>query len=319
MLLLTTIVLVCAAILPAHADDYPSRNVTVIVPYAPGGATDAVTRLVGQRLEQRLGHAFVVEHRPGAGSVIGASYVAKAAPDGYTLMDATSTTMAINVSIYKNLPYDPTRDLTPIAIVAGVPFMLVVNPDLPVRSVADLVTLAKSKPLPYASNGHGSAGNLYAELLKSLTGMPATEIPYKGNSPALNDVIAGHVPWMFGDFSTALPLARAGKLRALGVSTAQRVGAAPEIPALAEVGVPGFDASAWQMIVAPGATPKAIVNKLNGELHAIVADAEIQKEFSDRGYVPLVSPSPQELEAYVKSEIVRWGKVVQQAGAAGTQ
>jgi tripartite-type tricarboxylate transporter receptor subunit TctC len=253
--------------------------------------------------------------------VLAASYVAKQPADGYTLLLGTSTTMAINVTVYKALPYDPTRDLVPVASLAGVPFILVVTPSLPVTTPAELVRYAKENPqaLTYASNGHGGAAHLFAELLKSVTGIAATHVPYKGLAPALNDVVAGHVSMMFGDFATALPLVRAGKLRALGVSTAQRVGAAPDIPPLAEVGLPGFDASSWQMVVAPARLPPEILAKLNSELRAIVADPQFAEELSARGMVPLVTPPPAELAAYVKSEIVRWADVVRRAGAAGTE
>jgi len=276
---------------------------------------------MGERLAQKLGKPFVIENKPGAGTVIGASYVARSAPDGYTLLLATSTTMAINVSVFKNLTYDPMKDFVPVALVAGVPFILVVNPNLPIQTVEEFVNLAKGTPggLAYASFGPGSAAHLYAELFKSMTGMDGTHIPYKGSPPALNDVIAGHVSWMFGDFATTLPLVHAGKLRALGVSTASRVAAAPDIPALAEVGVPGYDASAWQMIVAPAAVPKPIVDRLNAELREASADPEIQKQMNDRGFVPLVTTSPDELSHFIKAEIDRWGDVVRKAGAAGSQ
>ena len=213
---------------PAPAQEYPSRPVLFVVPYAPGGGTETMARLLGRRLEQRLGKPFVIDNRPGAGTAIGATFVAKSAPDGHTILLATSTTLAINVSIYRSLAYDPLKDLVPVALFSDNPFVLVVNPALPVHSVADLVALAKRTPggLAYASNGHGGAGHLYAELLKSMTGIAMTHVPYKGLAPAFNDVVAGHVPLMFGDFGTALPLIRASQLRALGVTTAQRVAAA---------------------------------------------------------------------------------------------
>ncbi len=321
LLLILTVLVGPAGVTPGGAADYPLRPVSFVVPYAAGGATDLIARLLGQRLEQRLGKPFVVENRPGAGTVLAAAYVAKQPADGYTLLLGTSTTMAINVSIYKTLPYDPTRDLVPVASVAGVPFILVVNPALPVKSLPDLVAYAKANPraLTYASNGHGGAAHLLGELLKSLTGIEATHVPYKGLAPALNDVVAGHVSLMFGDFGTTLPLVRTGKLRALGVSTAQRVGAAPDIPPLAEAGLPGFDASSWQMVVAPAGLPPDILDRLNGELREIVSDPRFGEELSMRGMVPLVTPPPQELQAYVKSEIVRWGAVVRQAGAAASE
>jgi tripartite-type tricarboxylate transporter receptor subunit TctC len=313
--------LLLAAATEASAQAYPARPVTIVVPYAAGGNTDAIARTLAHRLEQRLGQSFVVEQKLGAASVIGASYVAKAAPDGYTILLGTSTTMAINVSVYKKLPYDPTRDLTPIALVAGVPFMLVVNPSLPIKSLKDIVREAKARPkgLAYASNGPGGAGHLFAELLMGELGIRMVHVPYKGLAPALNDVVAGHVQLMFGDFATALPLVRAGKLRAIGVSTLQRIGAGPEIPTLDEVGLKGFDASSWQMMIAPGRVPKPVLDKLNAEIGAIVAEPAVHKEFVRRGLLPLKSGTPEQLRSFVKSEIVRWGAVVRKAGVAGMQ
>jgi tripartite-type tricarboxylate transporter receptor subunit TctC len=319
--------ILCALILAvwssseASAQAYPTKPVTIVVPYAAGGNTDAIARTLAHRLEQRLKQPFVVEHRLGAASVIGATHVAKSKPDGYTILLGTSTTMAINVGVYKKLPYDPTKDLTPVALIAGVPFLLVVNPALPIKSLDDIAKLSKSRPkgLAYASNGPGGAGHLFAELMMSSLGIKMVHIPYKGLAPGLNDVVAGHVQLMFGDFATALPLVRAGKLRAIGVSTAQRIGTATDIPALAEVGLKGFDASSWQMVIAPGGVPKPIVARLNAELREIVNEPAVSKEFVRRGLLPLKSGSPEELQRFVKSEIVRWGNVVKKAGVAGMQ
>jgi len=306
---------------PARAQDFPTKPVTLIVPYAPGAATDTIARLLGQRLEQRLGKPLVVENRTGAGTLIGASHVARSVPDGYTLLHATSTTMAINVRLYKKLPYDPAKDFAPVALVAGVPFILVVNPSLPINSIADLVNVANSKPgaLAFASSGPGSAAHLYAELIKSMTGIEMTHVPYRGLAPALNDLVAGHVSLMFGDFGTSLELVRAGKLRALGVSTAQRNPAAPDIPPIAEAGLPGYEASAWHMIVAPAKTPKPIVDRLNADFRAIASEPDVQKELIARGMTPLVTPPPAELARFVESEIARWGGVVDKAGIAGSE
>jgi tripartite-type tricarboxylate transporter receptor subunit TctC len=305
----------------AGAQSYPARPVTIVLPYAAGGNTDAIARTLANRLEQRMGQPFIIEQRLGAASVIGATHVARAAADGYTILIGTSTTMAINVSVYKNLPYDPTRDLVPIALVAGVPFTLVINPALPVKSLAELAAYAKSRPdgLTYASNGAGGAAHLFAELMGGALGIKLVHVPYKGLAPAFNDIMGGHVQMMFGDFATALPLVQAGKLRALGVSTAQRVGPAPEIPPLAEVGLPGFDASSWQMMIAPGKLAPYILNRLNAEIRAIVAEPAVRKEFESRGLIPLDSGTPTELQAYVKAEIARWGDVVKRAGVAATQ
>jgi tripartite-type tricarboxylate transporter receptor subunit TctC len=305
----------------APAQDYPARPVTLVMPYPPGGGTDFVGRLLTQGLERRLGQPFVLDYRPGAGSAIAATYVSRAPADGYTLLYATSTTMAINVSVHKRLNYDPTKDLTPVAMIADAPFILVVNASLPVKSIADLVALAKSKSggLSYASNGPGGAAHLFAELLKTMLGIELTHVPYKGNAPALNDVLAGHVAMMFVDPSSSVQLVRDGKLRALGVTTAQRAPMAPEIPPLAEVGLAGFNATSWHMIVAPGATPRPILHRLNTELAAIITEPAAAQEFARRGFIPVAGNSPEKLTAFVKSEIDRWGKIVRQAGAAGVE
>jgi len=306
----------------AQAQNYPARPVTLVVPFPAGGSTDWLSRLLGQKLEQRLKQPFIVENRAGGSTLIAASAVAKSEPDGHTLLMTTSTTMAINVSVFKNLPYDPTKDFAPVALVSGVPFILVVNPALPVNSAADLVKLAKEKPggLDYVSTGPGSAANLYAVLLKNaLGGIAMTPIPYKGNAPGLQDVVAGHVSVMFSDLLSALPLIQTGKLRALGLSTAQRSAAAPGIPPLAEAGVPGYDASAWQMIVAPAKTPKEIVGRLNAELHAIESEPATNREINGRGHIAIATPPLEELQRYVLSEIARWRTVVEQAGATGSE
>ncbi len=306
---------------PVHAQgaNYPSKPVTFVVPYAPGGTTDRMARFLGKELEQRLGGTFVIENRPGAASSIGAAHLAKSAPDGQTIMLGTSTTMAINPSVYKKLAYDPVKDLQPVALVAGIPFLLVVNPSVPAKTVQELIALAKAKPgsLSYASNGHGGAGHLYMELFKTMTGTEMTHVPYKGLAPGLQDTVAGHTQVMFGDFSTAYPLVKAGKLRALGVSTKQRVAADPSIAPIAELGVPGYDASSWQMVIAPAGIPKDILAKLNAELKAIIASSKTQDSFKQQGIIPLVSPSTEELQAFVKSEMTRWAEVVKKAGAAG--
>ena len=301
------------------AQDYPARAVTLVMPYPAGGGTDAIGRLLTQNLERRLNQPFVLDYRPGAASAIAATYVARAPADGHTLLYATSTTMAVNVSVHKKLNYDPTKDLVPVSMVADAPFILVVNASLPIKSIAELSAYAKTKPLSYASNGPGGAAHLFAELMKTMLKIDMTHIPYKGNAPALNDVVAGHVSMMFVDASASVQLARDGKLRALGVTTVQRAPMAPEFPPLAEVGLPGFDAAVWHMIVAPAATPKPILNKLNAELGAILKEPTTAQEMIRRGFVPVVGGSPEVLAAFVKSEIDRWGKVVQQAGAAGIE
>jgi tripartite-type tricarboxylate transporter receptor subunit TctC len=299
--------------------DYPNRQVNFVVPFAPGGGTDILGRMFGQKLSDRFGKSFVVENRPGAGTVTAAVQVAKSAPDGYTIMMATSGTMAMNPTLYKKLPYEPGKDLVLVALICNVPFVLVVNPDLPVHSVADLVKVAKERPLSYGSGGPGAFHHLMGELLKSTLGIPMTHVPYKGTLPALNDVVAGHIQLMFADLAPAHALIQAGKVRALGVTTAQRVASAPEIPPLADVGVPGFDWAAWQAVAAPGGTPKDIIEKLNGAMNAAITEPDVNKQLVGLQFIPVGKRSPDELDRFVKSETTRWAKVLQQAGVAGTE
>jgi tripartite-type tricarboxylate transporter receptor subunit TctC len=308
--------LLCAS--GAAAQNYPTRPVTIIVPYAAGGGTDLLARMVGQKLEQRLGKSFVVENRPGGGTVIAALAVAKAPPDGYTLLMGTSTPLAINATLHKKLPYDPATDFLPLALVANVPFVLVVNPSLPIKSVNELIKFAKANPksLSYGTSGPGSPHHLYAELFKSMTGIEMTHVPYKGSVPAITDVVAGHIPLMFCDLAPAQPMIKEGKVRALGVSSAVRVASLPNVAPIAEVGVPGFEAVAWQMLVAPANTPQPIVDTLYKEMKVVLALPEIKQRINELGMIPIDSPSPDELARYVKTEIVRWGEVVKKSGAS---
>jgi tripartite-type tricarboxylate transporter receptor subunit TctC len=301
------------------AQEYPTRTTTILVPFAPGGGTDLIARTVAQKLEQRLGKSFVVENRPGAGTTIAAAAAAKADPDGYTLMQATSGTMAMNPTIFKNLPYEPDKDLVPVALIAGVPFILAVNASLPVQSVADLVKLAKQKKLTYGSGGVGAFHHLNAELFSSMTGIKMTHVPYKGSVPAMTDLVSGQIDVLFTDIGPSIQLIRAGKARALGITSAKRAEAAPEIAPLAELGLPGFDTTAWQMLVAPGRTPKPVLAKLNAEVNAIVQTDEVIKGFVKMGLVPIGKGSLEELNAYVKSEQARWTPVIRNAGLAGSQ
>jgi tripartite-type tricarboxylate transporter receptor subunit TctC len=303
----------------AQATDYPSRQVNFVVPFAPGGGTDILGRLVGQKLSDRFGKPFVVENRPGAGTVTAAVQVTKSAPDGYTIMMATSGTMAMNPTLYKKLPYEPGKDLILAALICNVPFVLVVNPALPVHSVADLVKLAKERQLTYGSGGAGAFHHLMGELFKSTMGIPMTHVPYKGTLPALNDVVAGHIELMFSDLAPAIPLIEGGKVRALGVTTARRAASAPDIPPLAEIGVAGFDWAAWQSVAVPGATPQEIVAKLNGAVNAAIAEPDVTKQLVTHSFIPIGKGSPEELDRFVKSETARWAKVLQQAGVAGSE
>ena len=304
-----------------YAEDYPSRPVTLVAPWPAGGAVDTLCRMLGAKLADRLGKPIIIENRPGAGSTIGVGVVAREAPDGYTLVMGGSASLASTITIYKKLPYDPTRDFTPIALIARIPFVLVVSPSLPVHSVSELIRLAKEKPdqIAYASGGPGSPHHLIAELLKSRTGIAMMHVPYKGSAPGVTDVLAGHVPLMFSDPVPALPLIREGKLLALGVSSKDRWPAAPEIAPIAELGVPGFDAVGWVMVIAPANTPAAIADRLHAEFKSIVSLPELQRQIIQLGMVPVDSLPRAELQGFINSEIVVWSKIVHQAGIAGTE
>jgi tripartite-type tricarboxylate transporter receptor subunit TctC len=306
---------------PAQAQDYPNRTVTIVAPAAPGGLYSLFARLIGTKLEQRLGRTFVVENKPGASSIVGALHVIRSPHDGYTLMIANTSGMATNVSMHKSLPYDPTKDFAPVAVIARVPEVLVVNASLPVHSLADLAQLARSTPggLSFGSAGAGTAQHLSGVELSAALGVPMTHVPYKGMQPAIGDVAGGHIPFMFSPVSFAVPLAQAGKLRMLGVTTAERIEAIPDVPPLAEIGLKRFDAVSWFMLVAPIGTPREIVGKLHREVAAATADPEVRREFVKLGLVPVRSPPPEELPGFVKSEIARWGEIVKKAGLSGSQ
>jgi tripartite-type tricarboxylate transporter receptor subunit TctC len=260
----------------------------------------------------------VVENRPGAASVIGAQLVARAAPDGYTLMIASGATMAVNVTLHRKLPYDPAEDFAPIALIARVPEVLVVNAQLPVRSLADLAALARTRPLTFASAGPGTAQHLEGEMLNSALGLDLLHVPYKGALPALNDVVGGHVAMMFTPIPNALPLIQSGKVRAIGLATSEPVAALPDVPPLATIGAPGFEAGGWFMLVAPAATPQPIIARLHAELRAIGADPEVKAEFVRQGLIPVDTPSPDELRIFVRREIATWDRVLRKIGLAGS-
>jgi len=310
-----------AGVRSAAAQDYPARPVTLVVPFAPGGGVDAMARLIGGKLEQRLNRTFVVENKPGAGSIIAASYVKNAPADGYTLLMAPSPTMAVNVSLYKSLPYDPTVDFIPLALLSGTPFVLMVNLDLPVTSVPELIAYAKANPgkLTFASAGPGVPHHLFMELFMNMTGIKASHVPYRGSLPALNDLVAGHIPMMFCDIGPAAGMLQAKRVRPLGISTPFRHENYPDIPPIKDAGVPGFDAVSWQMMVAPAKTPRPIVDKLHAELTAVLALPDVKEQILRMGFLPLPNRSVDGLQEFVKAEIARWGNVVKDAGIAGSQ
>jgi tripartite-type tricarboxylate transporter receptor subunit TctC len=315
--------LLVAAAEPAFAQtqDYPNRTVTIVAPAAPGGLYSLFARLIATKLEQRFGKTFIVENRPGASSIVGAMSVIRAPHDGYTLMVANNTGLAVNATLMKSLPYDPVKDFAPIAVIARIPEVLVVNAALPVQSFADLAKLAASTPggLSYGSAGAGTSQHLSGVVLSSVLGVPLTHVPYKGMQPAIGDVAGGHIPFMFSPIPFAMPLTQAGKLRMLGVTTAERIEALPDVPPLTEIGLKDFDAVSWFMLVAPDGTPTDIVGKLYREVGAIIGDPEVRAEFTRLGLLPVQSPPPDELKRFVAAEITRWGDIVKKAGLVGSQ
>jgi tripartite-type tricarboxylate transporter receptor subunit TctC len=312
------LLLVLSATVSVFAQDYPTRNVTFIVPTGAGAATDLLARILAPQLGERLGKPFLVENRPGAGTMTGSNAVAKSTPDGYTILMGTSTPLAILATLYKHLPYDPATDFVPLALIARIPFVLVVNNDLPVHSVAELIAYAKAHPgeLSYGSTGPGSPFHLNAELFSAMTGIQMVHVPYKGVVDAQVDLMGGRIQVMFTDFTSSVPLIKDGKMRALGVSTKARAATMPELAPIAELGVPGFDAAAWQMVAAPAATPRPVVDKLHAELENIMALPETRNAITRIGLVPADSHSIEELQAFVRSEIVRWGDIVKRSGAS---
>ena len=300
----------------APAQEFPARAITLVVPYAAGGGTDIVARKLGQKLGDILGKPVVIENRPGAGSVTGAASVAKAAPDGYTLLFATVTTLAIQPNVHRKLPYDAAKDFVPIGMVAGTPFVLAVTPKLPIKTVGELISYAKSHPgeVTFASGGVGTPHHLFGELFKSTTGIAMAHVPFTGSGQALPAAMGGHVSMIFSDVPPVLPLIREGRLTALGVATKERIEAAPELPTLAESGLAGMDALGWLMVVAPAQTPAAIVDKLNGALREVMAEPDMRKQITDLALVPVPYLTPAQAQAYVADETKRWGEIVKLAG-----
>jgi len=295
---------------------YPSRTIKLIVPYPAGGTTDLLGRLVADQIKNGLGAIVVVENKPGAGTTLGAEQVARSEPDGYTLLMATSTTLAINKTLYKKLAYDPVKDFTPVALVAGVPFALIVNPSLPVRTLAEFIAWAKANPgLAYGSAGAGSPQHLGAEMVRAAAGIDIRHVPYRGSVPAMLDIIAGHIPFMVVDLQPALQQIREGKVRVLGVTTPKRVAAAPDIPTLAEAGLPGFELVAWQGVVAPVGTPRPVVDVLAAQIARLMADPATRDKLKALSLEPLPPSTPDGFAAYIKTEIERWAVIVKNSGA----
>ena len=306
--------MILGASAPAFAADYPTRTIRYIVPQAAGGSSDTLARIVTQKLSENLGQQVVADNRPGATGNIGGELAARAAPDGYTLIQV-ATSHATNPALQAKMPFDPIRDFAPVTLLSQAPNLWVVHPSLPAHNMRELIALAKSRPgqIDYASAGTGSSQHLAGELLKSLAGIAMVHIPYKGSPPALIDVLGGRVVLMCSTIAPAMPQVKAGKLRALAVTSLTRSAAAPEIPTVAESGLPGYEATAWQGVLAPAATPRDIIVKINTEIVRVIKQPEVRRQLADQGYEP-VGNSPEQFAAYIKSEILKWTRVIKAAG-----
>jgi tripartite-type tricarboxylate transporter receptor subunit TctC len=305
----------------ARAQDFPTRPVTLVVPFAPGGGLDMIARQLQPLLEARLGKPLLIENRPGAGTMIGAASVAKAAPDGYTLLFGSVSPLAIAVSVNRNPPYDPVRDFAPVSMIGNGVFVLVVSPLLGVTTLADFIALAKQKPgqISYGSGGNGSIQHLLSELLQTMAGIRLVHVPYRGDNPVLSDIVAGHIPAAFVEIGVGMPFIVSGKVRALGVTSPARVPAMPEIPTIAEAGVPGYSAVSWQMFVAPAGTPRPVLDRLHAAVTAVLAQPEVRDDFVRAGRIPAQTLSIEEMTTLIKTEFARWSKLVQDAGISATQ
>ena len=303
-----------AAATEASKQVYPTRPVRFIVPFPPGGGTDILARILGQKLSEMFGQQFVVDNRGGAASILGSELAAKAAPDGYTLLLATAS-FAISAGVYKSLPYDPVRDFDGVGLVASQPLALVKHPSLPANTFQELVAYAKAYPdkLNYASGGEGGINHLAAELLKKTTGMRMVHVPYKGAGPALTALLGGEVQLFIATLGSALPHLRSGKLRALAVASAQRSPAVPDLPTVAESGLPGYEATNWYGVLVPRGTPQAVVAALNRQIAGALADKGVTDRLGAQGFEPATS-TPKQFADYVKAEISKWARTTQDAG-----
>jgi tripartite-type tricarboxylate transporter receptor subunit TctC len=314
--------LLSAALAPAvalaQAPEWPAaKPIVYVVPFTPGGSTDIVGRTLAQKLGESLKQSVVVDNKPGQAGGIGAAYVARAAPDGYTLFGGTISTHAINASLYKKLTYDPMKDFEPVSLVARLPNVLIVNSQLGVNSVAELVALLKKdeSKRTFASSGAGTSTHLAGEMFADLIGVKLTHVPYKGTPPALTDVAAGQVPFMFDQVTAALPLVKSGKLKLLAVTTGKRIALVPDLPTMIESGIPGFEMSSWQAVYAPKGTPKPIVQRLNAEIVKALKQPDVQAKLSDQLAMEIVGSTPEELREFMAKEIPRWAELVKKSGA----
>ena len=305
-----------AAASTAGAQGYPNKPVRLVVPFPAGGTTDIVARAVAQKLTETWGQSVVVDNRPGAGGNIGSELVAKAAPDGYTLLMGTVGTHAINPSLYAKMPYDHVKDFAPVVLVAGVPNVLVVNPSVPAQNVGELIAYAKANPgkLNFASSGSGTSIHLSGELFKVLTGVQMTHVPYKGSAPALSDLVGGQVQLMFDNLPSSLAFIKANRLRALAVTSTTRAPALPDVPTMVEAGVPNFEASSWFGMLAPAGTPPDVVARINGDVAKWLATPEAREKMVAQGAIA-VGGSPDDFARHIAAETAKWAKVVKESGA----
>jgi tripartite-type tricarboxylate transporter receptor subunit TctC len=301
----------------AAAQNWPARAVHFIVPYPAGGYYDVLARVIGAELGETLGRPFVVENRVGANGMVGTDYVAKSAPDGYTIMMGGIGPHGINPSMYPNLPYSPTRDFAAVIHVASAPNVLVVHPSVPVNNVKELIALARAKPgqIPFSSAGSGSSQHLSAEMLNMMAGIKLNHVPYKGSAPSVTAILAGEVSMLFGTMADVVAHVKAGKLRALAVTSESRIPSLPEVPTMVEAGMAGFEATAWFGVLVPAATPRPIVERLNGEINRIIKSPEILKRISQGGSALIVGGTPERFAEFIRAEIEKWGKVVRESGA----
>jgi len=311
---LVALVLLACGLSVARAADYPTRPITLVVAFTPGGASDVLARVLGRKLEQILGQPLVIDNRPGAGGNVAAEAVAHAAPDGYTLFNANNAILATNAALYKKINFDPEADFAPIGLIGSQANILVVNPALPAKSMGELIALAKANPgkLNFASSGHGLAAHLAGELFKAEAKIDIVHVPYKGAAPALQDVIAGHVQMMFATASSVVPHIRDGKVRP--VATLKRTAALPDIPTIDELGIKNFDATTWHGLVAPAHTPKDVIATLNRALAAALDDPDVKTSLAALG-VDVIGGTPEEFAAYIKSEIPKWAAIIKASGA----
>jgi tripartite-type tricarboxylate transporter receptor subunit TctC len=300
----------------ATAQDYPSRPVKIVVPFPAGGSNDIIARILAQKLNERTGQTFLIENRGGAGGNIGADTVATSEPDGYTLLLTAPPPLTINAALYKKLPYDPATAFAPVALVASVPIVLAVHPSVEANNVMELIALAKAKPgtLNFGSSGNGSTNHLAGELLKSMTGIDIVHLPYRGAAPAMNDLIAGHIPMMFDNIPAVLPQVQAKTIKAIAVAGAKRATALPDVPTVAESGVPGFEASSWFGLVAPAKTPVPVLAKLESEVEAILKVPDVQTRFTELGAEP-AHVSGVAFGRFLADETAKWTKIIQSSGA----